>query len=252
MHTVKKSLFLMMVFAVPSVIVRQNSSHTTFEMSYSVELQGPSISNIGQSVNSSVSQDISLEKSPAGALLRSFVLPGWGHYYIGKDNWNRGRVHLLADVILIGSYFGVTVSANRMEGNLQSFARQHAGVDLKGRGRDYLLNVAEFPSIQAYNDFQERSRNWNQLYEINSLNTWNWDTDANRLSFLKLDNRIQNNRQQLPAILSIMVVNRLISGISAYSRASQINNLNTGSNFTLSIPELTSGKGMQVNLTVSF
>lgn len=189
--------------------------------------------------------------SPAGALLRSFVLPGWGHYYVNKDDWNRGKIHLLADITLIGSYLGLTINANRLENNLYTYARQHANTEIRDRGRDYLLSVAEFISIDAYNDYQERSRNWDRIYDVNTANSWHWDSDQHRLSFLKLDNRVQHNRQQLPAIASLMVVNRIISGISAYSRAARMRQ-DRASSFTITVPEGTGGHGFQANYRISF
>lgn len=220
--------------------------HSSLSMSDVAHHAGHSISILDENVSGN------LDKSAAGALLRSFILPGWGHYYIDNKNWNRGRVHLFSDVVLLGSYFGLRLNANRLETNLNSFAKQHAGVDIRGKGRGYLLNIAEFSSIQEYNDFQERSRNWDQIYEITNDNIWSWNSDENRLSFLKLDNRIQNNRQQLPAILSLMVVNRIVSGISAFSRATQQNNARIYTSFTMNNPEYVDGKGVQLNIKVSF
>jgi len=222
-----------------------NSSKVIGHYSYSQNLSN---SSNNYNVNKLTDED----RSPGGALLRSFIVPGWGHYYIDNDNWNRGRVHLLSDVILIGSYLGLNLNAKRLESNLYSFAKQHAGVDLKGKGRGYLLNVAEFSSIHKYNEFQERSRNWDQLYEITADNSWSWNSEEKRLSFLKLDNRIQNNRQQLPAIISLLVVNRIISGISAYSSASNFNNSVASTSITFSFPEFSQGSGMQANVRFLF
>lgn len=249
MLTVKKLLFLILILiSVNKTAISQNDLPLISNRLVSFEnISEPFSVSLKESFN-----EVNTEKRPPGALLRSFVLPGWGHYYVDKNSWSRGQAHLLIDILLIGSYFGLTVHGNRLEGNLQTFARQHAGINLKGRGRDYLLNVAEFSSIHAYNDFQERSRNWDQIYEVNANNVWNWDSDTNRLSFLKLDNRVQNNRQQLPAIISLMVVNRIISGVSAYSKATQFNDGNSISSITVSVPELNTGKGLQANIKVSF
>ncbi|HAC14386.1 MAG TPA: hypothetical protein DCE78_00350 [Bacteroidetes bacterium] len=159
------------------------------------------------------------EVSPVGALLRSVVLPGWGHFYVNKAHQTRGLIHLGTDLALIGSYFGISIHANRLEKNLQTFAAQHAGTSIGNRNRDYLLSIAEFNSIEAYNDYQERSRNWDKIYEVNSINYWSWDDEKNRLSFLRMDTKVQDNRQQLPAVISLMVVNRLISGIGAFTLA---------------------------------
>lgn len=157
--------------------------------------------------------------SPVGALLRSFVLPGWGHFYVSKSHQTRGLIHLGSDLALLGSYFGISIQTNRLEQNLKTFASQHAGTEIGKRNRDFLLSVAEFNSIEAHNDYQERSRNWDKLYEINSANYWSWDTENNRLSFQRMDTKIQDNRQQIPAVISLMVVNRIISGIGAFTLA---------------------------------
>lgn len=186
--------------------------------------------------------------SPIGALLRSFVLPGWGHYYVDNQNWNRGIIHLGADLSLIGAYTGYSISANRLEGNLNTFANQHAGVELKSRSRDFLLSVAEFGSLEEYNNYQLRSRNWDKIYEPTASNYWNWDTDQNRRYFVQMDTKVQDHRQQLPAVVSLMVVNRIISGIHAFSRARGIHN--NDSAMSVTIPP--SGRGLQANYTISF
>lgn len=186
--------------------------------------------------------------SPVGALLRSFVLPGWGHYYADSKNWNRGLIHLGADLALIGAYTGYSLSANRLEKNLTTFANQHAGVDLKSRSRDFLLSVAEFKSLDEYNDYQLRSRNWDKIYEPSPNNYWSWDSDQNRRSFVQMDTKVQDHRQQLPAVVSLMVVNRVISGIHAFTKARGIHNNAGAMSFT--IP--TSGKGLQANYQISF
>ena len=191
------------------------------------------------------------EVSPVGALLRSIVLPGWGHYYVNKAHQTRGLIHLGSDLTLIGAYFGISIHANRLENNLQTFAGQHAGTDIRNKNRDYLLSVAEFNSLEAYNDYQERSRNWDKIYEVNAANYWSWNFEQNRLSFLKMDTKIQDNRQQLPAVLSLMVVNRIISGISAFTLArNQSANANS---ISLSLPS-TSGNefGIVAKYSVQF
>lgn len=186
--------------------------------------------------------------SPVGALLRSFVLPGWGHYYVDKQNWNRGIIHLGADLALIGAYTGYSISANRLEGNLNTFASQHAGVDLKSRSRDFLLSVGEFRSLDEYNEYQLRSRNWDKLYEPSASNFWNWDTDQNRRTFVQMDTKVQDHRQQLPAVVSLMVVNRILSGIHAFTRA---RGMHTNS-AVMSVTIPPSGRGLQANYSIAF
>jgi hypothetical protein len=186
--------------------------------------------------------------SPVGALLRSFVLPGWGQYYVNNQHWNRGIIHLGADLSLIGAYLGYSVSINRLETNRNTFANQHAGIELKSRSRDFLLSVAEFRSLEEYNTYQLRSRNWNKLLDPNSSNYWSWDSELNRRSFVQMDTKIQDQRQQLPAVVSLLVVNRIISGIHAFTKARGVHS--GSSTVSVTIPSF--GTGVQANYQISF
>lgn len=236
-----KSLLVFILTVLPILGFSQSGQHEISESDFiqlntSIDLRsGP-----GATVNSI--------PSPVGALLRSLVLPGWGHYYVDNQNWNRGIIHLGADLALIGAYTGYSVSANRLERNLTTFASQHARVDLNSRSRDFLLSVAEFRSLEEYNDYQLRSRNWDKIYESTASNYWNWDSDQNRRSFVQMDTKAQDHRQQLPAVVSLMVVNRIISGIHAFTRARGMHD-NTAA-MSVTIPP--SGRGLQANYRISF
>jgi len=158
------------------------------------------------------------QKSPAAAFVRSIILPGWGHFYAGKQHNTRGALHVGTDAILIGSIFGFNIRANRIENDFITYANLNADVDLSSRDRSFRLAVADFNSLDDYNDYQLRTRNWNRLIEDIPNNRWNWrDSDArNRYSDMRADSdRIRN---QIPALAGIMVVNRVISAISAYNR----------------------------------
>lgn len=188
--------------------------------------------------------------SPAGALLRSMVLPGWGQYYAYSENWNRGKIHLGADISLFASYFGFRINANRLEGNLYTHVKMYAGQSIDDRGRTFRLNIADFNSLSEYNDYQERTRNWDRFIDNTPENQWQWESTNRRLEFVDINNRMERNRQQLPAIVSLMVVNRLISGVNAFTTARN-RSVNSAS-VTLTIPEYTLGNGVQANIRLSF
>jgi cation transport regulator ChaB len=175
------------------------------------------------------------QKSPSAAFVRSIVLPGWGHFYAGKQHRTRGGIHLGAEGVLIGSIFGFNMRANRIENDFITFANLNAGVDLSSRDRSFRLAVADFNSLDDYNDYQLRTRNWNRLIEDIPDNRWSWqDSDArNRYSEMRSDSdRIRN---QIPALAGIMVVNRVISAISAYNRVRNENESNTQSRAEVAI-----------------
>ena len=157
--------------------------------------------------------------SPHGALLRSFVLPGWGHQYIDKHNWTRGQYHMAADVAMILTYVGITTRTTHLESNLETFAMSKAHTDLSSRGREYRLAVAGFNTLTEYNDYQLRSRNWDNLIADTPDNQWNWESTSERLQHQDMRERIDRNNNQLPGILTLMVANRVLSGLNSFVRA---------------------------------
>jgi hypothetical protein len=225
-----KSIFILALFLFPYCIQAQMKSDL-FE--YRNEI------NAIEYNDPIVFLDSDRSPSPTGAMFRSFILPGWGQRYVDSQNWSRGLIHLVADLSLIGTYTGLNRAALRLENNLKTFANHHAGASLNNRSRDYVLNVAEFSSISAYNDYQLRSRNWDNVYEVNATNSWEWDSDTNRLSFLQMDAKAQGHRQQLPAVLSLLIINRIIAGINAFTEA-RVMQQNQAS-MVLTLPESRSG-----------
>lgn len=156
---------------------------------------------------------------PKGAFLRSLVLPGWGHYYADRDNWTRGAIHLGADAILIASFAGLRIRSSNLEEQFITLASLRAGVDINDRSRTFQLAISDFNTLSEYNDFQLRSRNWNRLIADLPENRWNWvsDEDRERYNNLRADREAANN--QLPAVAALLVVNRVLSAVNAYSRA---------------------------------
>lgn len=156
---------------------------------------------------------------PRGAFLRSLAVPGWGHYYADKENWTRGQVHLGAEATLIVSYFGFRHRANRLETQFITLANLRSGVDISDRSRAFRLAIGEHNSLHEYNDYQLRSRNWNRLFEETRENNWYWQNEEDRRKYNQLRSDRERARNQLPAILGLMTVNRMISALSAYNRA---------------------------------
>lgn len=157
--------------------------------------------------------------SPRGAFLRSLVVPGWGHYYAEKDNWNRGKYHLAGEVVLVLSYFGLNARANYLENDYYTFAASKANTNLSGKSRAYIIAVGNYDNLAAYNDAQLRTRNWDQVFPSTQEFNWNWESSDLRFQYQDVRERVERNRSQLPTLVTLMVVNRLVSGISAFIHA---------------------------------
>jgi hypothetical protein len=160
------------------------------------------------------------QATPRGAMLRSLVLPGWGHHYVQPDSWTAGKIHLAADVSLLAAYFGYDTRSTNLERMLLTQSKHYSGAELRGRPRSFRFAVADHESLAAYNDVQLRTRNWNRLLADIPENQWQWQDEDSRKRFVSLINKEAAASDQLPAIISLMVVNRVFAGIGAYRRAS--------------------------------
>jgi hypothetical protein len=156
---------------------------------------------------------------PKVAFLKSLAVPGWGHYYTNSKDWRRGQYHLAGELALVLSYVGFAIHSNNIQQNWYSYGKSVSGVAIEGRSRRFQLAVGNFNSLAAYNDYQLRSRNWDQLFEDRPENRWNWESQSERVKYDDLRSRFERIDQQLPALLAMMALNRVISGISAYNRA---------------------------------
>lgn len=156
---------------------------------------------------------------PSGAFLRSLAVPGWGHYYADNQNWNRGKLHLAADILLITGLTGSAVQERNLRNKVHTQASLKAGVDTRQRERSFLLAVGGYQNLDEYNDVQLRSRNWHQIYPDEPGNRWEWQDEVDRQHYNDLRVRSENAKNRVPMIAGVMVVNRVISAISAYNRA---------------------------------
>lgn len=165
------------------------------------------------------------DPNPGNAFLRSLVMPGWGHHYVDESDWRRGQVHLAAEVVFVASYFGLSARTNYLEEHYSTLSNLRAGVDIAGKERSFILAIGEFNSLAEYNDRQLRTRNWNRLIEDIPENRWKWNSSKDRREFASMRSNRDRLRNQLPALISLMVANRVISGVSAFNRARNKSNM---------------------------
>ncbi len=190
--------------------------------------------------------DTNQQKNPAAALRRSFLLPGWGEYYANPVQWTRGQWHMALDVSLILSYMGIRYRGSFLEDELVTFAQSNAGIDLASRDREVYLAVSNHDNLALYNDYQLRTRNWNKRLEEIPENEWNWESSSSRSQFNDMRERVDKNNNQLPALVTLMVINRVISGIHAFGLVRDANKM--GFQAHLGLEPIGSGASFSSNL----
>ncbi len=191
-------------------------------------------------------------RSPGGALLRSAVLPGWGQYYADKSSWRRGQFHLAADLMLASTLIYLYTNASMLENNMFAHANAYAGIDLRTVPRNVEIAVSGSNSLDDYNESQLRTRNWDRLIEDRPEYRWNWESDTRRGEYVRLRDRRDRAEQQIPAVISIMVVNRVISGVHAFIVAQNQNEMLQSTQIGLHLPEMTGGRGVAATVYFRF
>jgi len=163
------------------------------------------------------------QPDPGGALLRSVVVPGWGHHYVDKSDWTRGKVHLGADLVMFAALFGLNARSNNLQDQALSLAQLRSGVSPGDKDRSFRLALGRFDSLEEHNEFQRRSRNFDRIIENTPENRWLWASADDRLRYADLRDSADRIDSQLPAIITLLVANRVVSGISAFVRAKKLN-----------------------------
>jgi len=152
------------------------------------------------------------KKNPALAILYSMILPGMGELY--AENFGSGKYFTIAEVTLIGVYFGVNSYGNWKKDNYQAFAGSAGSVNLQGKNDDYFARIGEYKDIEQYNDIKSLNRQFDEMYDPASF-YWEWKTDEERERYRDMWLSSQHAYNNLRFVVGAMLLNRLISTINA-------------------------------------
>jgi hypothetical protein len=200
----------------------------------SLLLMGAIFTITGLEARAQSDKDAAKHLSPRNVLLKSLVLPGWGHLSLGAEHRTRGQWQLGAELALWLGYGGIVWRSGQLEDNLITQASSYAQIDIANRDQDLWIAIGNYASLEEYNRQQLLNRNWNALYDATPANYWMWSTDQARQDFESMRNRWNRTKQQVPAVISALILNRLIAGISAFRRAKMMQEQQQGSSETYS------------------
>ena len=88
------------------------------------------------------------KKNIALAILYSALLPGMGELY--ANNYQSGKYFTIADVALVGVYFGVNTYGDWKKENYKSFATTYGGISLTSKNDDYFATIGNYKNIYQY------------------------------------------------------------------------------------------------------
>jgi len=181
------------------------------------------------------------KKSPGLALIYSLLLPGTGHWYL--DRMDVGKYFVGVEAASWTGFIALTVQGDNVIDDAKSYSVEHAQVSSPdSRDDDFYANVGNFNSVYDYNNDKLTRGEYNLLYNVQD-NFWNWDSGDNRNIFdvqRRDSERIYNNRIIFG---SFLIANRVVSAISAYLIAK---NMNSKRSYSI-VPEVYRNNSNSVN-----
>jgi len=153
--------------------------------------------------------------------LLSLVVPGLGEAYV--DRFETGRYFSGSEVVLWGSYLGMSMYANDFRDDMETFAITNAGAGSSKRGDgDYFAVVGQFQSAQLYNEQKLREgRPSDQI--LDPEQQWSWKTKQDQEDFDKLRVKAQTLDNDRQFFVAGIVINHVISAIDAFVIARRYN-----------------------------
>lgn len=253
--TLRSKLLFILTFTFASgLLYAQNSSVISTEKAYGLsELRSTAetISDKKEIGGMGAKIELAGSKSPGLALVYSLLLPGAGHWYL--DRMDVGKYFVGVEAASWTGLIALNIHGDNVAKDAHSYSVEHAQVtNPDGRDDDFYGNVGNFNSVYDYNNDKLTRGEYNLLYDVNA-NFWNWDSESNRDVFdvqRRDSERIYNNRIIFG---SFLIANRIVSGISAYIIAK---NMNSKKSYSLT-PEIYSKKdksfdGLGLNFVTNF
>ena len=187
---------------------------------------------VGSLLLAAVPRGAGAETSRGKAALMSLLVPGLGQYRLGSTR----MAAVFGGVEAAGwiSYIAFRREVSLRHDSQVLYARIHGRVEVGGTGADYERNVGTFVSSDEYNraivlfnaeaiygdetDPARRLQLIRDYVRINSYSgaqAWNWDSNDNRIEYLKiLKSGLSANRNGNYA-LGVVVANHLLSAADA-------------------------------------
>jgi len=164
-------------------------------------------------LNSKFQQEEHQKKSVALAAVYSLLLPGMGELYAG--DFGVGKYFLMGEGVLWLTYTTFEVYGNSLRDDARSFAVSRGGVNPSNNDDQFYIDIGNYSSVAAFNEAQLRDRNPERLYNPAAGYSWQWESEAARLSYrdqrIESENMYNNRRFVVGAIL----INHLASAIHA-------------------------------------
>ena len=161
------------------------------------------------------------QPSPGKAAALSVLLPGLGHSYANGGNWHGTATYLA--LTEAGLWLGLASSQWQRHQTIQSyrtFAATHAGAQLEGKDRRFLVTLGTYLSSDAYREDHLRQRQWDQVGYISDPSfQWEWQSEATMLTYGHLRRAADTWTRRRTVFIATLAANRILAALTALQTA---------------------------------
>lgn len=223
----KKILFVILAFAViPAFSQVKNDTHVKLNLKFSKQNKDSyKIYSLKNDVLNDVKNDSDItgkdnkvkgsRKSPGLAFIYSLFIPGMGHVYAKR--FDIGKYFMISEASLWLGYAAFTIYGNWLLNDAYSFASSHAGVTNDGKDREdqFYIDIANYDNYEQYNNYQLTIGQYDKLYLPANGYYFYWDQVANRKKYREDKLAADRTKNDRLFIVGAILVNHVISAISA-------------------------------------
>lgn len=155
------------------------------------------------------------KKSPGLAMIYSLIIPGMGQLYTNR--FDVGKYFMISEAALWFGYASFTVYGNWLLNDSYNYSVSHAGVTKgdKAKEDDFWINISNYNNVEDYNNDMLERGSYDKVYFPNTGFDFHWESEASRKLYREdklAGDRIRNDRL---FIVGAVVLNHIISAISA-------------------------------------
>ncbi len=151
----------------------------------------------------------------------SILLPGSGHWYLGR----RSRAELFFGIEAAGwtSFTGFSWFSHQRKNDYQNFAVVHAGADPSGKDEQFWRSLTFYENRDEYNKIGRVTNLANPFYPENAFYNWQWDSPESMQEYRKMRNSSKTAHRRAIFTLALLGAERLVAAADAYRLARKIN-----------------------------
>ena len=211
-----KTISLILLF-LPQVIFSQNDLKSLQELKSTIKQTNQNQQEVNFTLNPKFVTD---KKSVGLGIIYSLLLPGMGELY--ADAYDVGKYFTIADGILWGTFIGMHAYSSWQKDNYESYAASSAGVDNNNKDADYYATIADYSSIDSYNDEKALERNFDQMYNTEQY-YWKWNSVEERRTYRDMWTSSEQTNNDIRFVVGGLILNRVASAINAARLVSSYN-----------------------------